>query len=309
MASFSNKDPPPFDKNRDSYKKWKKKLKLWQVGTDVPKARQGPLVALRLDDDTQDRIIDNVSDEDLTSDEGVKKILDHLDTLFEVDAILTDYETYENFETYVRPHGLSMKLFLEEFQLRLKKVEAAGSKLADHVLTYRILKSANISNSDFKLIKATTTELTFKNVTDQLKKVFKENATKVGVCKSEMQVKQEPTDYEQQVDTMYGGALKRKDKKFYNRRQEDTKQPFRRQEDSKQPFRRQEDSKQNARRWEDYNQRKYKKKRGKNPLDKFGNVTRCAECESINHWVQDCPDLQRYQERKTYHEEAVPYSE
>ena len=99
MASFSNKDPPPFDKNRDSYKKWKKKLKLWQVGTDVPKARQGPLVALRLDDDTQDRIIDNISDEDLTSDEGVKKILDHLDTLFEVDAILTDYETYENFET------------------------------------------------------------------------------------------------------------------------------------------------------------------------------------------------------------------
>ena len=33
-----------------------------------------------------------------------------------------------------------------------------------------------------------------------------------------------------------------------------------------------------------------KPKQCKNPVDKRGNTTRCAICESMNHWIQDCPD-------------------
>ena len=29
---------------------------------------------------------------------------------------------------------------------------------------------------------------------------------------------------------------------------------------------------------------------GKNPFDKHGIQTRCAVCQSINHWAQNCPD-------------------
>ena len=43
-------------------------------------------------------------------------------------------ECYEKFETYRRPENLSMNEYLSEFQRRLKKVEAGGSKLADPVL-------------------------------------------------------------------------------------------------------------------------------------------------------------------------------
>ena len=31
-------------------------------------------------------------------------------------------------------------------------------------------------------------------------------------------------------------------------------------------------------------------KRGKNPLDKQGNITQCYNCYSINHWAENCPD-------------------
>ena len=28
----------------------------------------------------------------------------------------------------------------------------------------------------------------------------------------------------------------------------------------------------------------------KNPTDKYGRITRCSFCQSIYHWVRDCPD-------------------
>ena len=40
-------------------------------------------------------------------------------------------------------------------------------------------------------------------------------------------------------------------------------------------------------------------KRGKNPLDKQGNITQCYNCYSINHWAENCPDQST--------EEATPH--
>ena len=31
-------------------------------------------------------------------------------------------------------------------------------------------------------------------------------------------------------------------------------------------------------------------KRHRNPLDSYGNISRCRICESINHWEEHCPD-------------------
>ena len=30
--------------------------------------------------------------------------------------------------------------------------------------------------------------------------------------------------------------------------------------------------------------------KGKNPLDKDGNLTQCLNCESVNHWAPNCSD-------------------
>ena len=38
------------------------------------------------------------------------------------------------------------------------------------------------------------------------------------------------------------------------------------------------------------NIRKLPLKRGKNPLDRYGNPTKCAICHSINHGAQNCSD-------------------
>ena len=44
------------------------------------------------------------------------------------------------------------------------------------------------------------------------------------------------------------------------------------------------------------------RKKGRNPLDANGIITRCLECESINHWVDSCPDVKK-REHQSYHEQ------
>ena len=41
------------------------------------------------------------------------------------------------------------------------------------------------------------------------------------------------------------------------------------------------------------NSGKLKKLRGRNPLDSYGNVTRCHTCDLVNHYENECPDREK----------------
>ena len=43
-------------------------------------------------------------------------------------------------------------------------------------------------------------------------------------------------------------------------------------------------------------------------MDRYGNVTRCRLCESINHWEKACPD-RKLTEQGTFHEEVLDQSD
>ena len=262
MATFTDKYPPPFDRDTDDYKSWKRDFELWQSITESPKAKQGVLVSLRLDKVTRDEVCDEITNAELITEQGVQKVIEKLDKIFKPDPKLTAYEAYENFETYKRQSNVSITEFCKEFEARLKKVTDDGTKIADHILAYRLIKSAQLSDSQIHLMKATTSEMTYKEVSTQLKKIFKSNLN--AACIKEENIKVEP--YEQ--STHYGGQFRKSNfkkgsanKKFENQR------------------------------FDKKDKKKSLKKRGKNPLDQYGRVTRCIHCESINHWIKDCPDM------------------
>lgn len=144
---FSEKTPPPFDAQRDDYSKWKKKFRIWQGVTEVAKTKQGGLLVLRLDDNTQDAIIEAVSADDIKKDTGVETILTQLDEMFQKDASFIAYEIYEDFEKYRRPPDLSIVQYLSEFQKRLSKVKANNTTISADILAYKLLKSANLTDA------------------------------------------------------------------------------------------------------------------------------------------------------------------
>ena len=57
-TNFTDKTPPCFNAKYDDYSKWKRKLNLWKSVTEVEKKKHAGLILLRLDDDTQDTILE-----------------------------------------------------------------------------------------------------------------------------------------------------------------------------------------------------------------------------------------------------------
>ena len=50
------------------------------------------------------------------------------------------------------------------------------------------------------------------------------------------------------------------------------------------------------------------KKKGKNPLDQYGNVTTCLDCNSVNHWLNNFPDkVQKDKPRQTFFQKCDEY--
>ena len=278
--AFSEKTPPAFDKNKDDYSKWKRKFEVWQSITDVVNTKQGGLLALRLDEVTQGEVLEAISTADLKKEDGATRVITFLNGKFPEDNALTAFEAYEDFEKYKRPENVSISEYCAEFERKLAKVKAKGTTVTNEVLAYRLLNSANITPSQEQLIKATITTMDYESMATQLKKVFK--GINASSQELEVNIKEEPEDV-MHNETLYGA------------RSYDSN---RRQGYEDRGFNRNTDSGYSGQRGSPDAQPKQKLGKGKNPLDEFGNVTRCLVCESINHWKRYCPD--RVKENKTY---------
>jgi hypothetical protein len=183
--------PPPFNRKLDVYVKWKQKFNIWQSITDVTATKQGGLLVLQLDDDTQEAVLDSFTNDDIKSDGGVQKILDYLDVLFEVDTSLAAYEAYMEFQNYQRPPNISIDEYCWQFQRRLVKIQRCGTSLADSILAYKLLTCANLSVYEEQLIKATTDVITYESISKQLKKVFNHAVPEISPSSSKFIYKEE----------------------------------------------------------------------------------------------------------------------
>ena len=191
---FSEKFPPQFNRSKDDYTRWKTKFQLWREITEVAKTKQAALLVLRLDDVTQEDIMDLMTLTQIKEEDGVDILLDHLDKMFKNDEAVTAYELYEKFVMYQRQPEISVKDYCAEFRRRYYKVISTGTQLSDHVLAHKLLNSANLTDRETQLIKATISEMTYNNMLVQLQKVFNSGASQMTYSKSK------------QSEVFYGGS-------------------------------------------------------------------------------------------------------
>ena len=83
-------------------------------------------------------------------------------------STITQYQGLEAFETIRRPENTSIQAFLNEFHKRSCTTKS-----------YRLLKSANLSNNREELIKAIIPKLKYDSMKDQLKKTFSDSSNHV----------------------------------------------------------------------------------------------------------------------------------
>ena len=72
---------PPFSENKD-YDIWHNEIKVWQLATDVPKARLAAILYLSLDDKRRQACLSVASDDQLQAEDGMENLMKKLKELY-----------------------------------------------------------------------------------------------------------------------------------------------------------------------------------------------------------------------------------
>ena len=170
MASNNLKTPPVLV-DEDSYDEWKGDLAIWQLYTDLDKKKQGPAVYLLLSGRARECVRD-LKPEEIGAEDGVKKIIDKLDTLFEKDVNTQTYLAFKEFYDYRRPSGVSITEFLVHYEYLYHKLARYEVTLPEGVKAFFVLNAANISEENEKLARATCGVMTYANMKACIQKIF-----------------------------------------------------------------------------------------------------------------------------------------
>ena len=250
--------PPQLEPS--NYTSWIKEMVFWEHATNVDKKKRAATVFLTLTGKARE-VIREMSPTDLNEEDGLSKLYSRLDELFKEDENKAALETYDKFEKYSRSSEMTIVDYLIEFDRMTAQLKLHKIILPEHVLVYRVLRSANLTDDYEKLIRATVSELTLKSMAFQLKKLMgTSNPTSEPAV---VQVKNE--------DVWYN--------KWYGRRggrgsYHGGKRPSR--SSNQHPGR-----------------GRYavaKTKSHPNPVGQDGKHMTCHVCGSIYHWLNDCPD-------------------
>ena len=120
MASSKITIPKFGDKN---YEGWKRELAFWQLATTTEKNKQALLIALSFPEDSEVRHrvfneTDQTELDKLSTNDGVKILLDILDKYYKKDDLSEAFESWSKFVSYVRVDGVTIDNYISEFYKR-----------------------------------------------------------------------------------------------------------------------------------------------------------------------------------------------
>ena len=264
MASNRLKTPPVLV-HEDSYDEWKGDLAIWQLYTDLDKKKQGPAVYLMLSGRARECVRD-LKIEDIGAIDGVKKITDKLDTLFEKDINTQTYLAFKEFYEYRRPSGVSITEFLVHYEYLYHKLAKYDNAIPEGVQAFFVLTAANISEENEKLARASCGLMTYPNMKECIQKIFGDpSGDGTGSTPS---VKSEPvfhSDHYEDVNYTSGFRGWRGQRRGGRGHGFGT---FNRSQPSGTSYR-------------------------KNPVDRDGNLLKCFKCGATDHFARSCQSKRR----------------
>ena len=109
----------PILKDGVSYCDWKKRVRIWEMGTDVKPEHRAVKLVMYMSGKPEEVAI-QIEAEKLGSAEGVKLLLKELDKLYGEDQTQSVFQAIDNFNTYRRPSAATIDEYIREFQKRYK---------------------------------------------------------------------------------------------------------------------------------------------------------------------------------------------
>ena len=140
-----------------SYDRFKNELALWKSVTTIPAKKIGPMIVLALPENhsskIKDKVLENIDLDTLRCDLGYENLITFMDTVLAKDSLTDVFDKYVEFENYARTHE-TVGEFIEEFDLKLKRLNKFNITLPSEILAFKLLIQANITQEELMLVKS-----------------------------------------------------------------------------------------------------------------------------------------------------------
>ena len=140
-----------------SYDRFKNELALWKSVTTIPVKKIGPMIVLALPENhsskIKDKVLENIDLDTLRCDLGYENLITFMDTVLAKDSLTDVFDKYVEFEKYARTHE-TVGEFIEEFDLKLKRLNKFNITLPSEILAFKLLIQANITQEELMLVKS-----------------------------------------------------------------------------------------------------------------------------------------------------------
>ena len=129
------------------------KIQIWQLVTSIPKSEQGIVILLEsLEHDVKaQKTACDFTINELNSDEGMKILMNKLDSIFQNETTDEAYEAYIKFLNLTRKDHCDMSDYVLEFENLYKHGKEFRMNMLDPVLVFEHLDGPNAANNDCKL--------------------------------------------------------------------------------------------------------------------------------------------------------------
>ena len=147
--------PPKFIDDASGYPEYRKNLLRWSRISKVENEKQAEVVLYYLQGQPsgiQEKIDTALGDQVEDKADGLKKVVDFMDTIYAEDDMTTAWTKYKEFIRLKKDSSQPVIEFIAEFDKKHTKAKEAGCVFSDIVLGFNLLESCNLSETDEKFI-------------------------------------------------------------------------------------------------------------------------------------------------------------
>ena len=155
--------PPEFLKDKAQFKSYKRNLLRWDRLTNVEPKNRGDLVLLNIPESNKlkEMLEQEVGDQVQDNPDGVKLIIEALESLYGENEVLEGYLRFRDLEEKQRTVGQCVLEYVSEWETLYGYAKEHNIELEDRVKGFKLLMTCNLEDLDLKLVIA---ELDFKTV-------------------------------------------------------------------------------------------------------------------------------------------------
>jgi hypothetical protein len=214
-----NIPPPSFISDTKTYEEYKQDLQRWSRITSVDKKLQAEVIVYSLDghpSQIKDKIVTKIGETLVGADDGIKKLIDFLDSVYGKDDMADIWDRYKAFSNNSRKPTEDLIDFLPNWEMLYQKLKTSGCEYTDTILGLKLLEDARLNDMDTKLVltgvdyeSAKANKNLQKQITNSLKKFTGRSIVSLGNKDNlAVAVKTEPTFFSEMEEVFIAKGWK-----------------------------------------------------------------------------------------------------